>query len=151
MRTVFVFPETDLASVRQRITDLARQGQDDRWVVDVGGAPEDAPALYVSIDATADDVAPLFSDWEPSAVEHLTASLGHRPDWAVVCDVSGRIPGDEEIRAFVLELLAEGGVAMDDYSDHCWTAAEIAEDRAADGLRFFDYRTSFERSREPGP
>jgi hypothetical protein len=37
------------------------------------------------------------------------------------------------------------GVALDDYSEHCWTATEIAQDLQHDGLRFFDYRTSFER------
>jgi hypothetical protein len=83
-------------------------------------------------------------------VERLRAALGHVPEWTVSCDISGRIPGDTEIRAFVLELLAEGGVAQDDYGDHCWTAAEIAEDRVVDGLRFFDYRASFERSRSLG-
>jgi hypothetical protein len=51
------------------------------------------------------------------------------------------------VRSFVLELLADGGVALDDYSDHCWTATQIAEDRRVDGLKFFDYRTSFEHSR----
>jgi hypothetical protein len=41
------------------------------------------------------------------------------------------------------KLLAEG-VAVDDYSDHCWTATEIAEDRRVGGQKSFDYRTSFE-------
>ena len=148
MRSVFVFPVTDLEAVRQRIIDLARPGQEDPWVIDVAGAPKASPAIYVHVDSTADEFAPLYCDWEPSDVELLKAAVGHRPDWAVVCDVSGRIPGDDEIRAFVLELLADGGVAVDDYSDHCWTAAEIAADHVVDGLRFFDYRTSYERSRE---
>jgi hypothetical protein len=37
----------------------------------------------------------------------------------VTADISGRIPGDAEVRALVLALLAEDGVALDDYSDHC--------------------------------
>jgi hypothetical protein len=61
--------------------------------------------------------------------------------------VSGRVPGDAEVRTFVLALLAKGGVAVDDYSSHCWTASEIAEGCKFNGLGFFDYRTSFERSR----
>jgi hypothetical protein len=104
-------------------------------------------AIYARIASTAAERAPLYCDWEPSAMERLTAALGRLPDWSVVGDISGRIGAEDEVRAFVLELLGDGGVALDDYSDHCWTASEIDEDRTAEGLRFFDYRAGF--GREP--
>jgi hypothetical protein len=149
MRSVFVFPRADLERVKRELTRLARVERDGKWLIDAAD-PADSPAIYVCIETTADDLAPLYRDWEPSAVEALRAALGDVPAWSVSCDISGRVPGDVEIRALVLELLAEGGVALDDFSDHCWTAAEIAEDRVVDGLRFFDYRTSFERDRGLG-
>ena len=147
VRSVFVFPQADLDWVRQELARVAREEPDGRWLVDAADGSGSA-ALYIELESTTDDVAPLFCDWEPAAVERLRAALGRVPEWSVTADVSGRIPGGEEVRAFVLALLAKGGVAIDDYSDHPWTAAEIAENRTRDGLRFFDYRTSFEQSRE---
>jgi hypothetical protein len=147
VRSVFVFPSADLEHVEHRVTQLASGGRgrlDEPWVISTAEA---TPALYVSLQSVADDRAPLFGDWDTSAVEELEATLGHRPEWAVACDVSGRIPGDDEIRALVVELLADGGVAVDDYSDHCWTAEEIADGRRVDGLAFFDYRTDFKTTR----
>ena len=58
----------------------------------------------------------------------LQAAMGELPWWSVTGDVTGRIDGGPQVRAFVLALLADGGVAMDDDSDHCWTAEEIAGD-----------------------
>jgi hypothetical protein len=142
-----VFPLADLQHVRKRIAELASDSQHDPWVIDAAD-PSDSPAIYVSIATTTDELAGLYRDWEPSDVEALRAALGHLPEWCVSCDVSGRIPGDAEIRSLVLDLLADGGVAVDDYSDHCWTRAEIVEDRAVDGLRFFDYRADYERTRD---
>lgn len=108
MRSVFVFPTGDLERVQRLLTRLAREESDGRWSIDAA-RPSDSPAISVWIETTADDVAPLYCDWEPDQVERLRA----------------------------------------DYNDHCWTAAEIADDRVVDGLRFFDYRTSYEQSRGP--
>ena len=119
MRSVFVFPRADQEEVRGRLSRL------------------ETPDISVSVVPSAEDPAPLYRDWEPSAIGSLEAALGQLPPWCVVCDVSGRIPGHEEVRRIVLELLADGGVAVDDYSEHCWTAAEIAGDATVDGLRFF--------------
>ncbi len=57
----------------------------------------------------------------------------------VMADVSGRVPGDDEVREFAAFLLSEfRGVAWDDYSCHCWTLVEIQSGTKADGHRFFD-------------
>lgn len=143
-----MFPEADLDWVRRQLARLAREEQEGEWLVDTADA-SGSVALYVSIESTTDDLAPLYCDWEPAAVEGLRTALGQVPEWSVAADISGRIPGDVEVRALVLALLAEGGVALDDYSDHCWTASDIAENRTRDGLRFFDY-TGFERTHEAG-
>jgi hypothetical protein len=96
--------------------------------------------MHVRFESTTDERAPLYCDWEPAAVERLRAARGRVPSWSVTADISGRISGDAEVRALVLALLAEDGVALDDYSDHCWSASQIAENLTRDGLRFFDYR-----------
>jgi hypothetical protein len=83
-------------------------------------------------------------------MEALATPVGALPDWGVTCDITGRIPGDEQIRAFVLALLADGGVAMDEYSDHCWTASDITQGRRVDDLTFFDYQTNYQRLQDSG-
>jgi len=40
----------------------------------------------------------------------------------------------------------KGGVAVDDYSDHCWTLHEIESALQVDGLGFFDFRTYHDRA-----
>ena len=144
VRSVFVFPEADLDWVRAQLRRVARQESNEEWVVD---STDGSPVIYVQVERTTDDRAPLYCDWEPDAVEGLRLALGRIPEWCITGDVSGRVPGDAEVRTFVLALLTKGGVAVDDHSSHCWTASEIAEGRESDGLRFFDYRTSFQRSR----
>ncbi|MFC0552705.1 hypothetical protein ACFFHJ_17605 [Planotetraspora thailandica] len=64
-------------------------------------------------------------------------------------EVSGRVDGTAEVRHLTLALLAQGGIAMDDYSDHLWTAEEVADDRAVDGLHFFGFRTHREQTALP--
>jgi hypothetical protein len=55
-----------------------------------------------------------------------------------VVDVSGRIPGHEDVRHFQEAVIGASGFAVDDYSNHTWTFAEIAADTAIDdGRRFF--------------
>ncbi len=127
MRSVFVFPLADQEAVRDRLSRL------------------ETPDISVTMIPSPEDPTPLYSDWEPSDIRSLEAALGELPPWSVVCDVSGGIPGDEEIRGIVLELLADGGVAVDDYSEHCWTAEEIARDATVDGLKFFDYLEHYKR------
>lgn len=144
MRSVFVFPRADIDRTRERITRLGSPAQHDPWVIETADDPKDNPAIYVEIYTTAHG-APLYCDWEPEAMAALRAAMGELPWWSVTGDVTGRIDGGPQVRAFVLALLANGGVAMDDYSDHCWTAEEIAGDVRVDGLTFFDHQTNYER------
>ncbi|MCT2279749.1 hypothetical protein M3G91_19235 [Micromonospora chalcea] len=135
MRTVFVFPALAQAAV---VALLDRLSPDQRhpWLVD--------GCLYA--DLTGEDEH-LYADWEPVAVRALSRARGGRPSWAVHVDVSGRVDGTAEVRRLTSVLLGRGGVAMDDYSDHVWTAEQIAADVTVDGLRFFDFRGHYERNR----
>ena len=68
------------------------------------------------------------------------ADGGMLPAVTVMADVSGRVPGDDEVREFAAFLLSEfRGVDWDDYSCHCWTLVEIQSGTKADGHPFFDY------------
>jgi hypothetical protein len=127
MRSVFVFPRAEQEAVRDLLSRL------------------ETPDMSVTMIPSPEDPTPLYRDWQPSDIRSLEAALGVLPSWCVVCDVSGGIAGDEEIRRVVLELLADGGVAVDDYSEHCWTAEEIAGDATVDGLKFFDYLEHYRR------
>lgn len=135
MRSVFVFPGLERAAV---VALLDRLSPDQRhpWLV--------YGCLYP--DLTGEDEH-LYADWEPAAVRALSDACGGRPSWAVHVDVSGRVDGTAEVRRLTSALLARGGVAMDDYSDHAWTAEQIADDVTVDGLRFFDFRGHYERNR----
>ena len=77
---------------------------------------------------------------EPEDRERLKACLGRLPDVSVIADISGRIPGDTEVRHFVEFMLGKfHGVAWDDYTMHGWTLAEIAAGHQVSGHPFFDY------------
>jgi hypothetical protein len=150
MRTVFLFPVAPRDDTVRRIERLASPTQAHPWVINSAHRRKDNPAIYVEIATTQDTHAPLYCDWEPAAMQALATAAGSLPDWGVLCNVCGRIPGDEQIRAFVLMLLSDGGVAMDAYSDYCWTAADIVKDQRVDGLAFFDYRTNDRRLQDFG-
>jgi hypothetical protein len=65
----------------------------------------------------------------------------------VHCDVSGRVPGDDEVRTLARALLRQWeGYAFDDFTwPHAWSLDAIEQDARHDGLRFFDYDGAFER------
>ncbi|MEU2610610.1 hypothetical protein ABZ570_03330 [Micromonospora sp. NPDC007271] len=135
MRTVFIFPDMEQAAV-VALLDRLSPGQRHPWLVD--------GCLYGEL--TSEDEY-LYLDWEPEAVRELSRACGRRPSWALQVDVSSRVDGTVEVRRLALALLAHGGIATDDYSDHPWTAEEIANDVTVDGLRFFDFRTHYEALR----
>jgi hypothetical protein len=139
MRSVFVFPSLDLAGT-VAVLDALSPGQNASWLVD--------DVLYAWLESEDGN---LYQDWERDAVEYLTATIGHRPSWAVEIEVSGRADGTEELRRLVLMLLDAGGVAMDDYSDHTWTASDIQSDARYDGLSFFDFRNTGRQSITEAP
>jgi hypothetical protein len=70
---------------------------------------------------------------------------------SLLVDVSGRHPGDAEVRALAVALLSRfRGFVMDEYTDHLWTLDEIAAGHQVQGKGFFDYRGWFAAS-ERGP
>ncbi|MBW6435628.1 hypothetical protein KZ829_17955 [Actinoplanes hulinensis] len=120
MRTVFAFPAGERADT---VALLAGHHN----------------GLYISIEDEGDGT--LYVDWNQDELAALEKAVGHRPGWAVQIDISGRIDGTAEVHDLLDVLLADGGVAFDDYTTHAWTLAEIQDGTTVDGLRFFDFRT----------
>jgi|HubBroStandDraft_6_1064221.scaffolds.fasta_scaffold463028_1 hypothetical protein len=110
------------------------------WICDVDG---DA-CLYINISR---DMALYF---EPEELASLLKQLGGALTVSVSADVSGRHPGDEQVRDFVYKLLSQfEGLAEDDYTEGFWTQDDIQSERRKprrggrgrpDGHTFFDYR-----------
>jgi hypothetical protein len=150
MRSVFIFPDSDLGTTVKRLDELSPRHHDASLEDMVHRPQESAPyrwvidgALYADL---VEDQDLFFDGWEPEDVEAVQHALGHRPPFSIQIDVSGRIDGTAEVRRLTLALLGGGGVALDDYSNHAWTASEIAADVVVDGLRFFDFGADYERS-----
>ena len=81
----------------------------------------------------------LYGDWLYDDVVALERAFGAVPSWAVIAVVSGRVPGDTEVRALLRAVLVGGGVAVDDYSSHPWTLDEVEAGRSpVERRRFFD-------------
>lgn len=74
--------------------------------------------------------------------ELLQAIGGREPTAHVGVDVSGRIPGDVEVRQLAAILLRKfDGFVFDGFLSyaHAWTLSEIEQETVYDGLKFFDY------------
>lgn len=130
MRAVFVFPRAPQEAVEQILDRLGPPGADEfgEWRVD--------GVLCVQ---TRTQEAGLYADWLYDDVVALERALGGVPSWAVVAGVSGRVPGDTEVRVLLRAVLADGGVTVDDYSSHPWTLEEVeAGWLPGEGRRFFD-------------
>jgi hypothetical protein len=120
------------------LSAFARQQTPDQWLY-----PPDAkqPSLYIEFFTD-------FSAYEPEDFAVLESALGKRPDVSIVADVSGRVPGDTEVRAFVECLLTRfRGVADDECARHCWTWPEIRSGVKVEGHHFFDYEGWFRDSK----
>jgi len=128
MRSIFVFSPLEQAEMIDVLDELLPQ-QRNPWTV--GGD------LYINMVDQHDGL--LFSDWEDEHVAAVETAMGHRPGWAIQVDVSGRIDGTSEVRWLTMKLLECGGVATDDYSEHCWTRAQIESGATVGHLRFFDF------------
>src|SRR5262245_46952443 len=86
------------------------------WICEFAGDP----CLYIDFYHDIQHEFPLETR------QKIIAAIGKEPQVSVAADVSGRHPGDEQVRTFVLTLLDRfQGIATDDYSDHCWSAEEI--------------------------
>jgi hypothetical protein len=116
--------------VRACLSGFGRQQTSEQWLY-----PSSAkrPSLYIE----------FFTDFSAFELEDLAAleqALGSQPEVSVVADVSGRVPGHAEARAFVECLLTRfHGVASDEFSSHWWTLSEIRSGAKVDGHHFFDY------------
>jgi hypothetical protein len=106
------------------------------WICDVNG---DA-CLYIN-------VYRVPVEFEAERMSSLRKELGCDLRVSLSADVSGRHPGDEQVRDFVYRLLSEfGGLAEDDWTDGWWTLDEIMSERTRpstlSGKRhtFFDHR-----------
>jgi hypothetical protein len=108
------------------------------WILDKSRDP----VLYIDFYRDLDHEFEI-EDWLA-----VCESLGGSPTVSLVADVSGRYPGDEEVRSFVSLLLgAFEGVAQDDYSPHCWTREQVMTGHAVQGHPFFDYNGWYHEAR----
>lgn len=91
-------------------------------------------------------------DPEASPGEHdevIRSTGGNVPTVEIQVDVSGRVPGDSEIRWLAEVILSRfDGLAFDDFLglQHGWTLEEIRRNQVIDGLGFFDYSEAYRRT-----
>ncbi|GAA4364804.1 hypothetical protein GCM10023185_34610 [Hymenobacter saemangeumensis] len=106
-----------------------------RWFWETDGAP----VLYIDFYNEYD------AELEPETKEALYHALGGPPTTSLSADVSGRHPGDQEVRSFIhLVLSSFEGLAQDDYTDSFWTLLEIEQGHCHLGHPFFDYQGWYE-------
>lgn len=110
-------------------------GQRDPWLLCLSGDP----CLYIHVSAYDAD------EHEPGEAAEFARQCGAPPAVEVTAHVSGRHPGDGEVRNFLSDLLTRfGGFALDDFTGHVWTLAEIRNNVRVEGHPFFDYRGWYE-------
>lgn len=118
----FVFPATPRSEVTQLLDELAVAGHG-AWSTDT--------RLIIWL---MDEANGLYQDWEPEDIANLEQAVGERPEWAV--QINYRISRRAGLAALAVALLADGGVAVDDFCSHVWTAAELQTDTVISGGRF---------------
>lgn len=130
MRSVLVFMRDTTEAEVAAYLDGTYPSQREPWVVAVDGDPH----LYID----------LYHDGprehEPEEWADITCRLGGEPVVGVIANVTGRHPGDKQVAEFVTDLLARfHGGAMDEYTTHLWSLAELRAGRHIEGHPFFDY------------
>jgi hypothetical protein len=132
MRSVFIHLATTTETEVAAFLDSAFTQQAGRqWISAIDG---DA-CLY--IDFYRDHAA----ESEPDDHAALLRVFGGRAPVSVIADVSGRWPGDDQVRELVRRLLERfAGFAQDDYSARLWSLEEVLSHADVDGHPFFDYR-----------
>jgi hypothetical protein len=132
MRSVFVYlRDTTEAEVAAFLTATYPTQPPHTWV---RLASEDDAFLYIDFYYDGQ------SEHEPEDWQALVAAFGGEPAVALMADVSGRHPGDAEVREFVRAVLGRfSGAAKDDYTDHLWSLEEVEGGRLVEGHPFFDY------------
>jgi hypothetical protein len=126
VRSVFVFTTVDRPSLEKTL-DLLGERQTDQWV------------LWEVLDVRIDEPPDWADGLEPHRQQAIASAMGGVPPRVVVADISGRVPGLGEARRLAHAVLELGkGVALDDYSDHAWSIAEIDELVAIEDRHFFE-------------
>ena len=129
MRSVYVFARVTSEELGSYLDSLVpRRGAAEQWLY----PDPDKKILYIQI---TDD---LYDELEPETLEEVLAHFGGERVTCLSIDVSGRYPGEEEVKEIVSMLLRRfEGIAMDDWSEHLWTLEEIVSGRRWNGQRFF--------------
>ncbi|SCL29533.1 hypothetical protein GA0074692_2743 [Micromonospora pallida] len=118
----FIFPTAPRADAIRVLNELA-ESQLDQWVA--------AGPIYVWL---VDEGSGLYLDWEPDDVASLERAVGCRPAWGV--QIQYRLSRRQSMVALALSLLRLGGIAVDDFCNHAWTAEEIEADTLISDGRF---------------
>jgi hypothetical protein len=119
--------------------DCAYPWQREPWVALVSG---DA-CLYINFYRDGP------REHEPDVWADLVRRFGDEPAVGVIAHVSGRHPGDAQVADFVAGLLTQfSGAAMDAYTTHLRSLAEVRGDHRVAGHQFFDYN-GWCRANEP--
>ncbi len=129
MRSVFLhFPNQHLQLAHVWLDGFAVRVSPDEWC----SPSADSAVLWFY---PYDD----YSELEP---EHLALLQQRFPEGiaSIHADVSGRIPGQREVRDLALRFLAAvpESCVEDDYTDHLWSASEIEDNTHVEGHGFFD-------------
>ena len=130
MRSVFIyFPETSRPEIVEWLEREIGEATDARWQA----PPGNDAVLFCEFDN--------LNDLGPQGRAAVSAAIGG-PAGLLVADVSGKVPGDDEVRWLVLGLLTAvpEAVAGDDFSTSVWTLEEIKVGNLKSGHPFFDYQ-----------
>ena len=128
--------------LREWLDSHAMARGNDHWGFPAGTGDR----LYIQLEIEAQ-----LDDWEPPHPATIVETIGGETGLVIV-DVSGRIPGDDEVREVTLALLARSprARAQDDHSNHLWTRDEILSGATSEGHPFFDYRGWYEAGKSAG-
>ena len=100
------------------------------WIYEINGEPY----LYINVDEN------MSLGYESEEWQNIVNGFGEVPKIAVIADVSGRHPGDKQVRHFVTSLLKSfSGLALDEYTLHLWTWEQIESNVVIQSHPFFDY------------
>ena len=124
MRSVFVFTAAEPKLIGERLDNVGQRSGEDSWVID--------ERLWVYMNNP-----PNWWDGFENVRADIERELGSSVT-LVGADVSSRVDGDDEVRAFALSILALGhGLAFDDDTQRGWTDEQLRADECIDGRRFF--------------
>ena len=141
MRSVWFYLRAELSLIETALqrAGAVRVGHDHIW-----NYPAEDARLFISLGpfAGASDDPEELAEFRAATNNELFLSSVH-------VDVSGRVAGDDHVREIARVLLgAFEGYAFDDFTwPHAWSLDAIATNAVHDGLHFFDYVGSFERTR----